>query len=328
MTDPINLVVDRIPLGEHTVYDMYVHGDVLYGSLTRIQRIDLHTKKITTVGPEENGAYPLTFVDFHRPLDGPTDGSLIGDGLPDQRLYVVLPDKRQIGEITPAYFDSFQAFQVVPDHAPSFFPLAMVGSNSAKYLYFYDVNRYAICIIDLDVRKMVGSIQLDDYSWDIVISPDDRFIYATHPFESAVSVIDLTTPWPAVRKVPVTNGPMGLALSADGKRLFVACCGDTGGGPGDLNHGTLKVLDTSTMQGVQVRTGKYSTNVVVNSAGTRAYVTNGNDASVSVVDVSGAPEVKATITGLTDPARMCFGPDEKRLYVAEFNPPAIAVLAI
>lgn len=328
MSDPASALIDRIPLGSHKMADLYVHGDTLYGAHTRLQRINLNTKEIRTIGTEVDGVYPLAFVDFHRPLDGPPDGSLLGVGMPDQRLYAILPDKKQLGELTPAFAESFATFQLLPDHVPGFFPLAMVGSNNAKYLYFYDLNRLAVCIVDLDTRKMVGTIQLDDYSWDIVISPDDKFIYAAHTFANELSVIDLTTPWPTVRKVPVTNGPMGLALSADGKRLFVACCGDSGGGPGDLNHGTLKVFDRSTMQGVQIFTGKYSTRVVVNGAGTRAYVSNNHDGSVSVVDVSGTPALEATLTGLSNPGQMCFGPDEHRLYVTESTPEAIAILAV
>lgn len=163
----------------------------------------------------------------------------------------------------------------------------------------------------------------------MVISPDDRFIYLAHPFDNSVSVVD-TTAWPsAVRKVPVVNGPFGLGLSPDGKRLFVAQNGGSGN-PGDLGTGTLTVLDTDTMQGVQIATGEQSADVAVNSTGTRAYVSNsGVNGTVSVVDVSGTPNVIATITGFISPSFMRLSDDGTRLYVMDWaSSPGIAVAAV
>jgi YVTN family beta-propeller protein len=326
MADPINVVVDRIPLDDNT-YDIYAFDNVLYASYGPIRRVDLRTKEVSIIAPGEPCGV-LAFIDFHRPLDGPTDAVLGGTGAPDQRLYVTLQNN-QIGEITPARFDSFTPIQVLPKHFQDMFVFTMVGTNSAKYLYMYEHNRWAVCIIDLDAGRMTGSVQLEHWAPAMVISPDDRFIYAAHPLENFVSVIDTASP-PTVTKVPVVNGPSGLAISADGKRLFIAGCGESNGNPPtDLNHGTLSVLDTSTMQGQQLFTGRRSSSVAVNKAGTRAYVSNTDDGSVSVVDVSGTPEVTATISGFSDPARMCFSPDEKRLYVVEHGwSPAIAVAAI
>ena len=327
MADPTNVVVDHIPLDKH-VYDIYALGDVLYAAYGSIRRIDLRTKTVSIIAPGELGG-PIAFVDFHRPLDGPTDAVIIGAGAPDQRLYVVLPNSNQIGEIVPAQADSFTSIQVLPKHLPILWAFSMVGTNSAKFLYFYENNRCAICVVDLDAGRIVASIQLESFVQDMAISPDDRFIYTAHPMENLVSIIDTSVSPPAVRKVTVTNGPSGLALSADGRRLFVAGCGESNGNPPtDLNHGTLSVFDTSTMQGQQLFTGKRSFNVVLNQAGTRAYVSNVDGGSVSVVDVSETPEVTATVTGLTEPAGMCFGADQTRLYVVENAGPAIAVVAI
>lgn len=125
----------------------------------------------------------------------------------------------------------------------------MVGTNSGKHLYFNDWGRRAIGIVDLDRPdpRTVGSIRLDSVAFDMVISPDDRFSYAAHAVDDTVSVIDTSASPPSVTTVSVVNSPYGLALSADGKRLFVAQSGIEDHPPTSLGTGSLSVFDTSTM---------------------------------------------------------------------------------
>ena len=123
-------------------------------------------------------------------------------------------------------------------------------------------------------------------------------------------------------------------MSADGKRLFVAQSGIEDH-PASYGTGSLTVLDTATMQCGWLYTGKTSVDVVINAAETRAYVSNFDDNTVSVVDVTGSPVVTDTITGFSAaPGKMCFSADEKRMYVAQYRdpsagpPPGIAVVAV
>jgi YVTN family beta-propeller protein len=235
-------------------------------------------------------------------------------------------------EIIPPLLDQVSRFKVVPDSAARPFIFCMVAAHSGNYLYVHDWNALTVGIVDLaHGPRTIGAFQLDSQAWSMVISPDDRFIYAAHPFANSISVID-TSAWPpSVRKVPVANGPCALALSTDGKRLFVAQCGTSGtGDPSDLHTGTLSAFDTATMQGVWLYTGDGSLGVVLNSSGTRAYVANGSAHTVSIIDVSTTLEVIGTITGFVDnPARLRLSDDETRLYVLESAAAnAIAVVAI
>jgi DNA-binding beta-propeller fold protein YncE len=206
----------------------------------------------------------------------------------------------------------------------------MVVSSDGRYLYYFDVTTFQLGIVDLAAGpRMVGAVALENWSMSMVISPDDRLIYVAHPFNGYISVVD-TSAWPApVRKVPIDNGPFRLALSADGERLFVAQSGDSGS-PGDLGTGTLSVIDTATLERQQVLTGDHSTDVTLNSTGTRAYVSNsGNPGTVSVVDVTGSPRVIATIAGFTYPSFVRLSADDTRLYVLDSaTSPGIAVAAV
>jgi len=234
-------------------------------------------------------------------------------------------------EIIPPLLDQVTKFKVVPDSAQRPFIFCMVAAHSGEYLYVHDWNALTISIVDLARGpSTIAAIQLDHQASSMVISPDDRFIYATHPYNNFISVID-TAAFPlSVRKVPVVNGPFGLALSADGTRLFVAQDGNSGtGDPSDLHTGTLSAFDTATMQGSWLYTGAVSYAVQLNSAGTRAYVSNSGAGTVSVVDVSSTLEVIDTITGFVSPGPLRLSADDARLYVLETGASyGIAIAAI
>ena len=343
MADPINVVIDRIPLTNGGTFFEYFAG-TLYCAGGGAKRINLNTNEVSDVGPSATSSFAVAAVDFHRPFPVPPD--IAGSGAPDGRVYLstlsddfygpggfVSWDDFEAAELVPAMWDQVTQFKLSPQVASQYRPFvtAMAVSNSGRYLYSFDVTTLMVGVVDLEGGpRALGGYQLDHWSMGMVISPDDRFIYVAHPFHNFISVID-TTEWPqSVRKVKVVNNPFGLALSSDGKRLFVAQGGyGHGTDPGDLDTGTLTVLDTATMQGGWVYTGENSIAVAVNSTGTRAYVSNSNANTVSVVDVTSSSEVIDTITGLNDPGCLRLSADDKRLYVLDDSPSkGIAVVAV
>ena len=100
MADPVNTIVDEIPLSE-PAYWIELVNDSLYCGGQKIFRVDVRTKA-TKVIAKSNGAGCLALVDFHRPIDLPPD--VAGAGAPDRRIYASLDDSR-IGEIVPALLD-------------------------------------------------------------------------------------------------------------------------------------------------------------------------------------------------------------------------------
>lgn len=345
MPAPVNEIVDHIPLSNGAMFFEYFN-DTLYCTGGTTRRIRLSTKEITEIGPPATFSGAIAVIDFHRPFPVPPD--VLGSGTPDGRIYIAtvsdsylngaatVPfDDFEAAEIQPSLADRITQFKLSPQAASTFRPavLAMVVSSDGRYLYYFDQTTLMLCVVDLEAGpRLLGGYQLDGWSISMVISPDDRFIYVAHPFDNSISVVDTTAAWiSAVRKVPVVNGPFGLALTSDGKRLFVAQTGDSAtGDPSDLGTGTLTILDTETMDGVWLFTGERSTGVAVNSTGTRAYVTN-NAASgtVSVVDVTGTPQVIDTITGFVSPSFLRLNADGTRLYVLDWAAtPGIAVAAI
>jgi DNA-binding beta-propeller fold protein YncE len=83
--------------------------------------------------------------------------------------------------------------------------------------------------------------------FEVAVSGDDRYAFVTDESTGGLSVFDLATalrhgfsaPGVAVGVLPLAADPVGVAVSPDGARLYVATLG--GAGP----HGQLWVLDTA-----------------------------------------------------------------------------------
>ena len=75
----------------------------------------------------------------------------------------------------------------------------------------------------------------------------------------------------------------------------------------------------------EVVVGNFPQSVAVNPAGTRAYVTNGADNTVSVIDLSSL-QVVSTIRVGSEPRGCCLSPGGNRLYVANFSDGTMSVI--
>jgi len=101
--------------------------------------------------------------------------------------------------------------------------------------------------------------------------------------------------------------PAGLAISADGAKLYVA----------DQMADAMSVIDVASGEVKTAAVGHRPYGVTLSRDGDSAYVLNQGGDTVSVVDVSGAePTVGATIKVGTHPARAALSADGGRLYVA------------
>lgn len=126
-----------------------------------------------------------------------------------------------------------------------------------------------------------------------------------------VSVID-TGDSVVVETVLVGPGPQGIAVTPDGKRVYVANTGASG--PND----TVSVIETASGTDTVVatiRVGRAPHGVAVTPDGKRVYVANGTE-SVSVIDTNTNAVVTTILLGLgASPFDVAVTPDGKHAYV-------------
>jgi YVTN family beta-propeller protein len=123
----------------------------------------------------------------------------------------------------------------------------------------------------------------------------------------------------SVRNVGTSeSGPEDVEVGPDGVKALVTFPGAD----------VVKEIDlrTTTVTGT-VSVGKKPLKVAINPTGTRAYVTNFEDHSVSVLDLTTSPPtVSATIPVGQNPTGVAVSPDGKKVYVAELTSQGVSVI--
>lgn len=165
---------------------------------------------------------------------------------------------------------------------------------------------------------------------------ESGFVYTADERGNSVSVIDLSTG--KVRTVPVRITPHNVQVSQDGKLLFVVGMNgdDMSGDHSNMAAGTkmergrLLVFDTATMdlQGaMDIEVGHKPAHVIVDKESKLAYVTNGEDNTISVVDLA-QKKVVAEIPVGTMPHGLRMSPDGREIYVATMGDNSVSVIDV
>lgn len=119
--------------------------------------------------------------------------------------------------------------------------------------------------------------------------------------------------------IPVGRTPAGLAITPNGKRVYVA----------NGNGGTISVIDTATNTaiGKPIVVGTAPVALAINPGGTRLYVAhNANGGSKITVINTATNKVVATFGVGSDPLSLAVSPNGKRLYVANANSGTVSVI--
>ncbi|MBI4182413.1 MAG: beta-propeller fold lactonase family protein [Proteobacteria bacterium] len=163
-------------------------------------------------------------------------------------------------------------------------------------------------------------------------------VYTADEYGNSISRIDLATG--QVETVPVPISPHNVDLSADGGILAAvgepaAMEAGTGHGHGAIEHGTdaggglLLVFDSDQLRSrplAEIVVGKHPAHVIVDAGGGQAFVTQSEENSVAVVDLSAKKIVKTIETGRY-PHGLRLSPDGKEIYVANVEDGSVSVIA-
>src|SRR5881392_4471118 len=99
----------------------------------------------------------------------------------------------------------------------------------------------SVMLIDPATNKVVGEIKGIEVNHGAAVAPDGSKFYITNEAESTLDVADAKT-LAVTKHIPLTNHPNNVAVSKDGKRVYVAIV---------AGAGAIDVIDTTTLTRVK-----------------------------------------------------------------------------
>lgn len=169
--------------------------------------------------------------------------------------------------------------------------------------------------------KLYTLVSLLSPGEDWVLSGDKKRLYVSMPLVNQVAVVDTAT-WKVVANVAAGMRPTRLALQHDGKYLWA---GDDDAEEGET--GTVTLIDTGTLRpAAQIATGAGHHEIAFTDDDAFAFVTNRDDATLSVIDVFKLAKVKDLKVGPL-PSALAFSSLAGAAYVASEGDGTITAVA-
>jgi YVTN family beta-propeller protein len=135
-------------------------------------------------------------------------------------------------------------------------------------------------------------------------------------FDEAIKKIAHPIEPPAVEQIVYYKTPLNMALSHDGKEIYVTC---------EASH-TVIVVNARDLQKVaEIEVGHHPTDVTFSPDGTKAYVSNRLDDTVTIIDVP-SRKVFTTINVGDEPHGVLTDASGKHLYVLNTSSDSISVI--
>ncbi len=167
----------------------------------------------------------------------------------------------------------------------------------------------AAVILVMSAVRAASAGRTDDYLGPcaLVASGDGRTLYVAHADAMQMAWLDVGTE-AVIASIDLPRRPNGLALSADGKRLYTSC-----GGP----DGVVAVIDVASRKIIrQIPAGHTPSGLAVTPNGQTLYVCNRFDNDVSIIDPSTGRQLARIATG-REPIDAAVTPDGATVVVVD-----------
>lgn len=174
-------------------------------------------------------------------------------------------------------------------------PEGVKVSPDGKTLYVTSEVASLVHVIDTATGKILKNVKVGKRPRRMALTPDGKELWVTNELGASASIIStadhsvvgtLNFEVKGIRAEDIT--PVGIQMSADGKRAFVSL--------GRANQ--VAFIDVPSRKVTNlVLVGKRAWNVTLDKAGARLYVVNGLSDDITVVDVAGAKALKSIPVG-------------------------------
>jgi PQQ-dependent catabolism-associated beta-propeller protein len=168
-------------------------------------------------------------------------------------------------------------------------------SADGKTLYVTSEVASLVHVIDVATAKVVKNVKVGKRPRRMAITPDGKELWVTNELDASLSIVSTADHSVAATiKFEVKGAraedisPVGITMSRDGKRAFVAL--------GRANHVAFVDVPGRKVTNL-VLVGKRPWNVTLDKAEARLWVVNGMSDDITVVDVAGAKAIKSIPVG-------------------------------
>ncbi|MGN6637888.1 MAG: alkaline phosphatase family protein, partial [Mucilaginibacter sp.] len=205
-------------------------------------------------------------------------------------------------------------------------------SHDEKILYASGGNDNRILAYHLEGNKIgsADTIRLAPHSWPkskicptgIAVNRSNTRLYTVTKEDSALYVVDPQKK-EVIKRVKLPAEAYSCILSPDEKQLYISIWGGDG----------ISVYSTVTGSLIKsIKTGSHPNELLLNKKGTRLFVANANDNTVSVINTASDKIIETLSTSLypthltgSTTNGLALSPDEKTLYIANADNNCLAV---
>jgi YVTN family beta-propeller protein len=211
-------------------------------------------------------------------------------------------------------------------------PFGIAVSPDGTKVYVANNGDDNVSVIDTATKNITSTVPMGVdpagyFPFGIAVSPDGERVYVTNTYKGcatktckgrkhsnkednhfSVHVIDTATNT-VTDTVPVGSFPKGIAVSPDGKKVYVT----------NSWNDNVSVIDTAINTVIStVPVGRFPEGIAINPTGTRAYVTNSLDDNVSIINTK-TNDVIATVNVGINPVGVAVNPEGTKVYVTNLG---------
>ncbi len=168
-----------------------------------------------------------------------------------------------------------------------------------------------LTIVDTATNRIAGSLPTGANPAGVAVSPAGHRVYVSNFNEGTVTVVDALN-LRVLSTIPVGAQPVGLQVSPDGRKVAIATFGPNGPGR------SISIFDVASGQVSTLGVGLGPSSVAYNASGSRLYVSNYTDRSVSIIDAPNARNL-LTVGVPANPLGLVTNPSGSRVYVMHDN---------
>jgi YVTN family beta-propeller protein len=274
--DPaLDQVLDTIPLGKRPRGVQFAGGRIyvaLSGSPSAPPGVDESTLPPPDKSADGIGEVDLAAKKVVRKLFGGSDPEQFAVSAGSKFLYVANEDAAGLSVID---IEQSKVLTTIPTGAE---PEGVRLRPDGKFVYVTSEDEGTISVIDTAANKAISKIKVGRRPRDIAFLPDASKAFVTNENDASLSVLD-GVKHKFLRTIALEKGmkPMGLAITRDGRRLYVS----TGRGK------MVAVVDTKTekvLSSFEVGTRPWG--IALSPDEKLLFTANGPSNDVSVVDLA------------------------------------------